>query len=178
MLTKVSHRYMRWGYFLIPRMEKCVQDANICPDQEINYLRQYTKGDPQTLVDIYRKRKCREPTSVLQRFGNSAVITNTLLKKLSGAAKLSEKETEKLQVFADTYADVDSQLNFLPGLAFLTYPNAIKPIVEKLPSYLWLKWEKQVAEYAESDHIDYTISLLWYRNKPRWRTSQTSLQEE
>ena len=140
-----------------------MQDANIPPEQEINYLRQYTKGEPQKLVDSYRKRQYREPASLLQevwaefekRFGNSAVITNALLKKLSGAAKFSEKEREKLQVFADVCADVDSQLDFLPGLACLNYPNTIKPIVEKLPPFLRSKWEKQVAEYAGRNHDAY-----------------------
>lgn len=140
-----------------------MQGADIPPDQEVNYLRQYTKGDAQRLVDSYRKRQYRDPSSLLQevwtelekRFGNTAVITNTLLKKLSGAAKFNEKEREKLQMFADICADVDSQLEFLPGLACLNYPNAIKPIVERLPHFLQSKWEKQVAEYAESNHDAY-----------------------
>ena len=117
-----------------------LQDANTPPDQEINYLRQYTKGEPQKLVDSYRKRQYREPASLLQEVcaesGNSEVITSALLKKLSGAAKFSEKEREKLQMFADICADVDSQLDFLPGLACLNYPNAIKPIAGKLPPFL------------------------------------------
>ena len=58
-------------------------------------------------------------------------------------------------MFADVCADVDSQLDFLPGLACLNYPNAIKPIVEKLPPFLRSKWEKQVAEYAERNHDAY-----------------------
>ena len=140
-----------------------MQDADIPPDQEVNYLRQYTKGDAQRLVDSYRKRQYRDPSSLLQevwtelgkRFGNAAVITNALLKKLSGAAKFNEKEREKLQMFADICADVDSRLEFLPGLAYLNYPNAIKPIAERLPHFLQCKWEKQVADYAERNHDAY-----------------------
>lgn len=30
-----------------------LKDAKIPPEQEINYLRQYTKGDTQKLVDSY-----------------------------------------------------------------------------------------------------------------------------
>ncbi|KAJ7381688.1 hypothetical protein OS493_039592, partial [Desmophyllum pertusum] len=43
-----------------------LRDADLSPDQEINYLRQYTKGDAQKLVDSYRKRQYREPASLLQ----------------------------------------------------------------------------------------------------------------
>ncbi|KAJ7315078.1 hypothetical protein OS493_038970 [Desmophyllum pertusum] len=50
-----------------------------------------------------------------------------------------------------------SQLDILPGLASLNYPNTITPIVEKLPYFLRSKWEKQVAEYAESNHDAYPV---------------------
>ena len=140
-----------------------IRDADVSPEQEINYLRQYTRGDPQKLVDSYRKRQYREPASLLnevwaeleRRFGNAAVITNALLKKLDEASKFDEKERDKLQTFSDICSDVDSQLNILPGLACLNYPNSIRPIVEKLPSFLRSKWEKIVAEYAESNHDAY-----------------------
>ena len=140
-----------------------LKDAKIPPEQEINYLRQYTKGDPQKLVDSYRRRQYRQSASLLlelwaeleKRFGNPAAITDTLLKKLSGAAKFDEKEKERLQAFADLCADVDSQLEFLPGLACLNYLNTIKPIVEKLPNFLRSKWEKQVAEYADRNQDAY-----------------------
>ena len=43
-------------------------------------------------------------------FGDTAVITNTLLKKLKKAARFNEKEREKLQTFGDICADLGSQL--------------------------------------------------------------------
>ena len=72
-----------------------------------------------------------------------------------GQSEFNKKERERLQAFADLCADVDSQLEFLPGLACLNYPNAIKPIVEKLPNFLRSKWEKQVAEYADRNQDAY-----------------------
>ena len=33
-----------------------IQNAEVPPEQEINYLHQYTKGDAQELVDSHRKR--------------------------------------------------------------------------------------------------------------------------
>ena len=140
-----------------------LKGAKIPSEQEINYLRQYTKGDAQKLVDSYRKRQYRQPASLLlelwaeleKRFGNPAVITDSLLKKLSGASEFNEKERERLQAFADLCADVDSQLEFLPGLACLNYPNTITPIVEKLPNFLRSKWEKQAAEFADRNQDAY-----------------------
>ncbi|CAB3982720.1 Hypothetical predicted protein [Paramuricea clavata] len=40
----------------------------------------------------------------------------------------------------------------LSGLACLNYPNAIKPIVDNLPSFLRFKWEKEVVKYAEENN--------------------------
>ena len=107
-----------------------IHNAKVPPEQEINNLRQYTKGDAQILEDIHRKRQHREPTVLLRevwielekRFGNTVVITNTLLKKLNKAARFKGKEREKLQTFADICTDLDSQLQLLPGLACLSYP--------------------------------------------------------
>ncbi len=105
-----------------------IQDVEVPPEQEINYLRQYTKGEAQKLVDSYRKRQHREPAALLhqlweeleKRFGNTVLIA---MKKLVKAAKFGEKETKKLQAFADVCSELDSQLQFLPGLACLNYPS-------------------------------------------------------
>ena len=134
-----------------------IKDANVSPDQEINYLRSYTKGDAQKVVNNYRQRQYRNPVDALRdvwkelerRFGNTAAITNVLLVRLQTAAKFGEEDSDKLQAFADVCADVDSQLDFLPGLGCLNYLTAIGPIVENLPHSLRSKWEKRVVQYAE-----------------------------
>ncbi|KAK3721599.1 hypothetical protein QZH41_000136 [Actinostola sp. cb2023] len=116
-----------------------------------------------TFVDNYRKRQYKDPTNLLRelwtelerRFGNTAVITNALLRKLHLAAKFSEKDRDKLQAFADACADADSQLSNLPGLACLNFPNAINPITEKMPYFLQAKWERQVVDYAENNDDAY-----------------------
>lgn len=134
-----------------------IEDANVSPDQEINYLRSYTKGDAQKVVNNYRQRQYRNPADALRdvwkdlerRFGNTAAITNVLLVRLQTAAKFGEEDSDKLQAFADVCADVDSQLDFLPGLGCLNYLTAIGPIVENLPHSLRSKWEKRVVQYAE-----------------------------
>ena len=42
-----------------------VRDADITPDQELNYLRSFTSGDPQELGDNYRKRQGDNPATTL-----------------------------------------------------------------------------------------------------------------
>ena len=44
--------------------------------------------------------------------------------------------------------DVSSQTDQLPGLACLNYPHTLKPILQCLPTFIRLKWEKEVVEYA------------------------------
>ena len=133
-----------------------LKDANVSPDQEIKYLRSYTKGDAQEVINNYRQRQYRNPADALRdvwkelerRFGNTAAISNVLLVRLQTAAKFGE-DSDKLQAFADVCADVDSQLDFLPVLGCLNYLTAIGPIVENLPHFLRSKWDKRVVQHAE-----------------------------
>ena len=79
-------------------------DADVSPTQEINYLRSFTSGKPQRLVDNYRKRQMRDPVALLnelweeleRRFGSVAVISNTLLERLQDTATFDEREHDKL----------------------------------------------------------------------------------
>ena len=140
-----------------------ISDVNVYPVQEINYLRSFTSGEAQKLVDNYRKRKQHDPGTLLndlwgeleRRFGSAAVITKELLERLNKTAAFSENENAKLQEFADLCADVDSQLTYLPGLACLNFPNTIQPIAEKLPLSLRGKWEKEIARYSEKNGDEY-----------------------
>lgn len=61
-----------------------VRDADVAADQEINCLRSYINGEPQQLVDDYRKRQGDNPASTLaelwteleRRFVNTAALTH------------------------------------------------------------------------------------------------------
>ena len=133
-------------------------DTDVSPIQEINYLRSFTSGPPQRLVDNYRKRQMRDPVVLLRdlwaelekRFGSAAVISNALLERLRSTATFSEHEHVKLQQFADLCADIESQVTFLPGLECLNYPSAIQPIAEKLPKSIRAKWEKEISNHSDS----------------------------
>ncbi|XP_078380254.1 uncharacterized protein LOC144663213 [Oculina patagonica] len=136
-----------------------ISDAEVSAVNEINYLRSFTSGAPQQLVDNFRKRQQHDPSELLKnlweelerRFGNPATITNTLLERMHKTAAFSDDENIKLQEFADLCADVESQIAYLPGLACLNFPNAIQPIVEKLPSSLRKRWEKEIAMHYEEN---------------------------
>ncbi|CAB3978894.1 PREDICTED: uncharacterized protein LOC107357656 [Paramuricea clavata] len=140
-----------------------IHDANLNPNQEMAYLRNYTKGKVRELVDNYRKRQQSDPVITLRdlwtemgrRFGNTAIITNSLLQRLQQSAKFNGRDKAKLQDFADVCMDVDNQINNLPGLACLNYASAIRPIVDNLPNFLRFKWEKKVVSYAEENNDDY-----------------------
>ena len=140
-----------------------VRDADVAADQEINYLRNYTNGEPQQLVDNYRKRQADNPASTLaelwteleRRFGNTAALTQALLERLSSAASFGEKDNTRLQKLADSCVDVDCQMTHLSGLACLNYPIAIRPVIEKLPASLKAKLEKEIVRYAEKHNDAY-----------------------
>ena len=64
-----------------------VMDADVAADQETNCLRSYSNGEPQQLIDNYRKRQGDNPAFTLaelwieleRRFGNTAALTQALL---------------------------------------------------------------------------------------------------
>ena len=66
-----------------------IKDADVSPVQEINYLRSFTSGELQRLVDNFRRRQT-DPVTLLQslwkeleiRFGSAAIITNALLERM------------------------------------------------------------------------------------------------
>lgn len=134
-------------------------DADVSPTQEINYLRSFTSGKPQRVVDNYWKRQMRDPIALLKelweelerRFGSVAVISNTLLERLRDTATFSEQEHDNLQQFADLFSDIESQVTYLPGLACLNYPIAMQPVIEKLPQFIRVKWEKEIAYYERNN---------------------------
>ena len=140
-----------------------ISDTGVSPIQEINYLRSFTSGEVQRLVDNYRKRQQLDPVMLLQdlwselekRFGSVAVITNTLLERIHRNAGFQEHDIASLRQFADLCGDVESQMTNLPGLACLNYPNAIQPIAAKLPGSIRAKWEKEIAKYSEKTNGAY-----------------------
>ena len=140
-----------------------IRDTGISPEQELNYLYKYTTGDPRRLLDSFRKRQYRKPETLLKktwnemesRFGNTAAISRSLLEQLVEKAKFDENDRKRLQEFSDLCMDVTSQLELLPGLACLNYPIAIRPIVERLPTSLQRKWEKEVVTYPIDNDDDY-----------------------
>ena len=139
-----------------------IKDAYLSPEQEINYLRMFTSGEVQKVVDNFRKRQ-HDPSTVLEklwrelerRFGSSAVISNTFISRLQETAEFDERNLSKLQTFSDLCADVESQIDQLPNLACLNYPNTLRPIVNKLPTSIREKWEKEVANFAEKNNDRY-----------------------
>ena len=52
-----------------------VKDADVAADQELNYLRSYTSGNPQQLVDNYRKRQGDNTTVTLAELWTNMVST-------------------------------------------------------------------------------------------------------
>ena len=144
-----------------------ISDADVFPIQEINYLRSFTSGEPQRLVDNYRKRQQQNPSALLKdlwaelerRFSSPAVITNALLERMHKTASFGENQNTKLQEFADLCADVESRVAHLPGLQCLNFPNAIQPIAEKLPSSLRGKWEKEKRSIQSEMQVHTPASL-------------------
>ena len=159
-----------------------ISDTNVSPVQEVNYLRRFTSGEAQKLVDNYRKRKQHDPSRLLsslwaeleRRFGSAAAITRVLLERLNRTAAFNDGENAKLQEFADLCADVESQMSYLPGLACLNFPNAIQPIAEKLPLPLRQKWEKEITKHTEKNYGVYPGFHIFSKVRQGSKTIQTS----
>ena len=138
-------------------------DCHLSPEQEMNYMSIYTAGEPLKLVNSFRRRHTSDALKLLKdlwheletRFGNVAIITNELLKRLRQSAKFEDHNRKKLQAFADLCADIVSQMAELPGLACLNYPNVLQPMFRNLPTSICSKWEERVVEYASKNNDEY-----------------------
>ena len=87
------------------------------------------------------------------------VYTGIPLETFTATNQQSAKDCARLQKLADLCADIDYQMTYLPGLACLNYPIAIRPIIEKLPASLRSKWEKEIVRYAEEHNDAYPTFL-------------------
>ena len=167
-----------------------ITDVRVSSIQEINYLRSFTSGEPQKLVDNYQKRKHHDPCGLLKnlwtewerRFGSAATITNALLERMHALAAFreSENDRDRLQEFANLRADVTSQISRLPGLVCLNFPNAIQLIAARLPTSLLGKWEKELAKSwrtMETPILAFTFFRTLFKNMLRYRTIQTLILE-
>ena len=148
------------------------------PSVTRRYLRSYTKRDAQKVENNYRWTQYRDHVIALQDmwtelerwFGNTAAITNVLIERLRKTARFQEGESDKLQSFVDVCVDMDSQLDFLPGLTCFNYLTAVAPIVQSLPLSIRSKWEKCVLHYAER-YRDAYPGFCWARASPVKKTT-------
>ena len=90
-------------------------------------------------------------------FCNAAAPTQALIVWLCTAASFNNKDNVKLQKLADLWADVDCQITHLLGLAYLNYPTAIRPMVERLPAYLRSTREKEIVHYVMEHNDSYPM---------------------
>ena len=167
-----------------------ITNVRVSSIQEINYLRSFTSGEPQKLVDNYQNRKHHDPCELLKnlwtewerRFSSAATITNALLERMHALAAFRESENDRhrLQEFANLCADVTSQISRLPGLVCLNFPNAIQLIAARLPPSLLGKWEKELAKSwrtMETPILAFTFLRTLFKNMLRYRTIQTLILE-
>ena len=104
-----------------------MRDTDIAPEQELNFLRRFTRGNPQELVNNFRKRQGDRPANTLRDlwaefgrlFGNPAALPQALIERMRTAANVKDRYNAKLQKLADLCAYVDCQMTHLPGLALL-----------------------------------------------------------
>lgn len=112
------------------KLKAMMRDADIAPEQELNYLRSFTSRNPQEVVDNFWKRKAESPATTLRDYARSwEGVWQSSGVRLCTAANFSDKDNAKLQKLAHVCADVDCQMTHLPGLACLSYPIAIRPVV-------------------------------------------------
>ena len=129
-----------------------IAHANLSPSHELNYLLRYTRGKPRELVENYLKRPYRDsgraPEEVCNdlehRFGSPAVVAASLRKSLDTSAGFTAQDNPRLQEFADLCINISAQIDKLPGLGSLNYPDVMPPILAKLSDFIRTKWTSRV----------------------------------
>ncbi|KAK6165334.1 hypothetical protein SNE40_022281 [Patella caerulea] len=139
-----------------------IQGVDASAEQEINLLLKYTAGKPKQTINTFRKRvhpdnviKLRDLWSTLEdRFGHKAGITNALLKNLNDAAIFKFDDREGYQKFYDVCEDVNSQIPYLNGLSILNSSFYMKSLIDKVPKAIKDKWESKIAKHMVGANAD------------------------
>ncbi|KAJ8041002.1 hypothetical protein HOLleu_15480 [Holothuria leucospilota] len=135
--------------------ESMVSQAQNTADQKLSYLAKYTKGEVRQLVDRYRLRHITSPERAYgevwleleRRFGNKSKVTAEIINRITNFPKLGKQDRHQLQVLTDLCVDAAAQMNYLPGLNILNYPQTLYPVLEKLPEHVHNTWRKEVSRY-------------------------------
>lgn len=159
-----------------------IEDAELNPYQELNLMRSYTTDGPQTLIDNFLKRhyndparaKCEAWGELESRFGDQNVIALHLKRKLISLANFSDTENLKLREFSDECRNANAQLDILPGLGSLNFPESMATLLEKLPKFVTDKWATKVHYYQKkhnkfpdfSHFTEFVTELSDIRNNP------------
>ncbi|KAJ8036706.1 hypothetical protein HOLleu_20758 [Holothuria leucospilota] len=132
-----------------------VSQAQNTADQKLSYLAKYTKGEVRQLVDRYRLRHITSPERAYgevwleleRRFGNKSKVMAEIINRITNFPKLGKQDRHQLQVLTDLCVDAAAQMNYLPGLNILNYPQTLYPVLKKLPEHVHNTQRKEVSRY-------------------------------
>ncbi|XP_038071855.1 uncharacterized protein LOC119740577 [Patiria miniata] len=132
-----------------------VEDKTTDGRDRLNYLCQYTSGEPNTLVSSclhyhdaeegYSKAK----ELLAKRYGNSHKIAQAVLNKANNWPDIRAEDATGLNKFSIFLSECKNMTSSVSALSELNHTQSIQMLVEKLPYRLRSMWRNKVYEVEE-----------------------------
>jgi hypothetical protein len=85
-------------------------------------------------------------TLLRQRFGDSYVIADAWMNKITSGPAIKSSDNDALQCLADDLCNCFETLKAMKGLCEVNSQKTLARVVERLPSYLQFRWRREARE--------------------------------
>jgi hypothetical protein len=122
---------------------------------KLNFLSQFVTGKPKKVVehflligteDAYQSAK----TLLYERYGNSNVVSSTLISKLDAWPSIGARNADSLREFSDFLLKIKAAKTTIASLDVLDFAKENVKILAKLPYHIQNKWRDYINQWRES----------------------------
>ena len=129
----------------------CIDSKLIDAKMKLNFLNQFVTGKPKKIVehflligseDAYKSAKAM----LHERYGNSNVVSSTLISKLEEWPCIGTKNADALRDFSDFLLKIKAAKATIPSLDVLDFAKENVKILAKLPYHMQSKWRDYIKQ--------------------------------
>ena len=136
-----------WGF--IRMFDNSMDKDTVDSCSKLSRLLQYTTGKAKRVIqccavmspsDGYRRAR----QLLQERFGNSFVITETWINKVTNGPEIRPSDREMLQEYADELRSCSETLQAMGSIAEISSQGTLVKIIQRLPYFMQNKWRSRV----------------------------------
>ena len=131
-----------------------IERKNITPREKLLYLKKYLAGEAKNAVGSFFLMSSEDAfvkalDQLENRYGNSYIVSQAFRSKLESWPAIKNKDATAFRSYADFLSQCLVAAAEIGNLGILDDPHHVKSLVQKLPEWARLRWNRQVA-YTKS----------------------------